>query len=52
RMHIHSHREKCQFNCSFTYLKHSGMTCGEGIESAWVEQNHAAGSTKEQSSGH
>ncbi|KAJ3565598.1 hypothetical protein NP233_g7533 [Leucocoprinus birnbaumii] len=29
-----------------------GMTCGEGIESAWAEQNHAAGSTKEQSTGH
>ncbi|KAJ3569456.1 hypothetical protein NP233_g5031 [Leucocoprinus birnbaumii] len=28
------------------------MTCGEGIESAWAEQNHAAGSTKEQSTGH
>ncbi|KAJ3556266.1 hypothetical protein NP233_g12018 [Leucocoprinus birnbaumii] len=36
KMHIHGH----------------GMTCGEGIESAWAEQNHAASSTKEQSTGH
>ncbi len=28
------------------------MTCGEGIESAWAEQNYAAGSTKGQSTGH
>lgn len=52
RLHVHSHGEKCQLGCSFTYTKYSGMTCGEGIESAWAEQNNAAGSTKEQSTGH
>jgi len=51
-LHVHGHGEKCQLNCSFTYTRFSGMTCGEGIESAWAEQNHAAGSTKEQSTGH
>jgi hypothetical protein len=52
KMHIYGHGENCQVNHSFTYTPYSGMTCGEGIESAWAEQNHAAGSTKEQSSGH
>lgn len=52
KMHIRGHGEKCQLNCSFTFTKYSGMTCGEGIETAWAEQNHAAGSTKEQSTGH
>ncbi|KAJ3565830.1 hypothetical protein NP233_g7389 [Leucocoprinus birnbaumii] len=52
KMHIHGHSEQCQLNCSFMYTPFSGMTCGEGIESAWAEQNHAAGSTREQSGGH
>ncbi len=52
KLHIYGHGENCQLNHSFTYSRYSGMTCGEGIESAWAEQNHAAGSTKEQSSGH
>lgn len=52
KCHIHGHGEKCQLNYSFTFTKYSGMTCGEGIETAWAEQNHAAGSTKEQSTGH
>lgn len=52
KLHVHGHGEKCSLYCSFTYTKYSGMTCGEGIESAWAEQNHAAGSMKEQSTGH
>ncbi|KAJ3562098.1 hypothetical protein NP233_g9786 [Leucocoprinus birnbaumii] len=52
KMHIHGHKEQCQLNCSFMYTPFSGMTCGEGIESSWAEQNHAAGSTREQSGGH
>ncbi|KAJ3576417.1 hypothetical protein NP233_g436 [Leucocoprinus birnbaumii] len=52
KMHIHGHNEKCQLYCSFLYTPYSGMTCGEGIESAWAEQNHAAGSTRELSGGH
>jgi hypothetical protein len=42
RMHIHGHNKKCQLNCSFMYTLYSGMTCGEGIESTWSEQNHTA----------
>jgi hypothetical protein len=52
KLHSRGHGEKCQLKYSFTYMIYSGMTCGEGIESAWAEQNHAAGSTKEQSTGH
>ncbi|KAJ3573929.1 hypothetical protein NP233_g2102 [Leucocoprinus birnbaumii] len=52
KMHIYGHGEHCQLTHSFSYTKYSGMTCGESIESAWSEQNHAAGSTKEQSTGH
>ncbi len=52
KLHIYSHGEKCQLHCSFVLTKYSGMTCGEGIESAWAEQNHAAGSTNGQSTGH
>lgn len=52
KMHVHGHNVDCQINHSFTYELYSGMTCGEGIESAWSEQNHAAASTKEQNAGH
>lgn len=52
KLHIRGHEEICQLTFSFTYTRFSGMTCGEGIESAWAEQNHAAGSTKGQSTGH
>ncbi|KAJ3575541.1 hypothetical protein NP233_g1026 [Leucocoprinus birnbaumii] len=52
KMHIHSHNFQCQVDHSFYYKKYSGMTCGEGIESSWSEQNHAANSTKEANDGH
>ncbi len=52
KMHINGHNKDCQINHSFVYEPYSGMTCGEGIESAWSEQNHAAASTKEQNPGH
>ncbi|KAJ3567379.1 hypothetical protein NP233_g6404 [Leucocoprinus birnbaumii] len=52
KMHINGHKSDCQINYSFIYEPHSGMTCGEGIESAWSEQNHAAAFTKEQNPGH
>jgi hypothetical protein len=52
KMHINGHKADCQIENSFTYEPHSGMTCGEGIESAWSEQNHAAAFTKEQNPGH
>ncbi|KAJ3562360.1 hypothetical protein NP233_g9626 [Leucocoprinus birnbaumii] len=52
KMHIHGHNFQCQIDHSFYYKKYSGMTCGEGIESSWSEQNHAANSTKEANDGH
>ncbi|KAJ3560759.1 hypothetical protein NP233_g10624 [Leucocoprinus birnbaumii] len=52
KMHIHGHNRSCQLKHSLVYQKYSGMTYGEGIESAWSEQNHAAASTKEQNRGH
>lgn len=52
KMHINGHNAHCQIEHSFVYEPHSGMTCGEGIESAWSEQNHAASFTKEQNPGH
>ncbi|KAJ3560603.1 hypothetical protein NP233_g10727 [Leucocoprinus birnbaumii] len=52
KMHISGHGIDCQINKSFLYTPKSAMTCGEGIESAWAEQNFAAGSTKEQNAGH
>lgn len=52
KLHINGHNEFCQFFFSFIYEPYSGMTCGEGIESAWSEQNHAAAFTKEQNPGH
>ncbi|KAF9443048.1 hypothetical protein P691DRAFT_680333, partial [Macrolepiota fuliginosa MF-IS2] len=52
KMHINGHNVHCQINHSFIYEPHSGMTCGEGIKSAWSEQNHAIAFTKEQNLGH
>lgn len=52
KLHINGHNEYCQIYYSFIYEPYSGMTCGEGIESAWSEQNHAAAFTKEQNPGH
>lgn len=52
KLHIHGHNRICQIFFSFVYEPFTGMTCGEGIESAWSEQNHAAAFTKEQNPGH
>lgn len=52
KLHINGHNRFCQIFFSFIYEQFTGMTCGEGIESAWSEQNHAAAFTKEQNPGH
>ena len=52
KMHINVHKADCQFEHSFVYEPHSGMTSGEGIESAWSEQNYAAAFMKEQNPSH
>lgn len=52
KMHVKNHIESCQQLYAFNYLKYSGETWGENIESSWAEQNQTAGSTKEQNDGH
>jgi hypothetical protein len=52
KMHVYGHWEDCQVFWSYSYLPCLGMTYGEGIESAWAEQNHTVGSTHEQNEGH
>jgi len=52
KMHIKNHVEACQLLWAFNYIKCSGDTYGEKIESSWGEGNQAAGSTKEMNDGH
>ena len=52
KMHVKNHVASCQQLYSFNYLKYSGETWGENIETSWAEQNQTAGSTKEQNDGH
>jgi hypothetical protein len=50
--HIRGHLLHCQVLWAFKYIKYSGETYGELIETSWAEQNQTAGSTKEQNDGH
>jgi hypothetical protein len=50
--HIRGHLLRCQILWAFKYIKYSGETYGEMIETSWAEQNQTAGSTKEQNDGH
>jgi hypothetical protein len=50
--HIRGHLQNCQVLWAFKYIKYSGETYGEMIETSWAEQNQTAGSTKEQNDGH
>ncbi|KAJ3535599.1 hypothetical protein NMY22_g6415 [Coprinellus aureogranulatus] len=52
KMHIKNHIIACQQLWAFNYLRHSGETCGELIETSWAELNQASGSTKEMNDGH
>jgi hypothetical protein len=52
KMHVKNHVEACQLLWAFNYIKCSGETYGEKIESSWGEGNQAAGSTKEMNDGH
>ena len=52
KMHVKNHIEACQLLWAFNYLKGSGETCGELIETGWSEGNQVAGSTKEMNDGH
>ena len=51
-LHVHNHLVQCQYKWAFKYLRHSGGTCGEIIETGWAEQNQTAGSTKRMNEGH
>ena len=48
--HVRGHLILCQVLWAFKYIKYSGETYGEMIETS--EQNQTAGSTKEQNDGH
>ncbi|KAF8231997.1 hypothetical protein L208DRAFT_1035521, partial [Tricholoma matsutake] len=50
--HIRGHLLLCQVLWAFKYIKYSGETYGEMIETGWAEQNQMAGSMKEQNDGH
>lgn len=52
KMHIKNHVEACQLLWAFNYLRYSGETCGELVETGWSEGNQAASSTKEMNEGH
>ncbi|KAF6747941.1 hypothetical protein DFP72DRAFT_853943 [Ephemerocybe angulata] len=52
KMHIKNHIVACQQLWSFNYLRNSGQTCGEMIETTWSDLNQASGSTREQNDGH
>ncbi|KAJ3520759.1 hypothetical protein NMY22_g12606 [Coprinellus aureogranulatus] len=51
KMHIKNHIVACQQLWAFNYLRHSGETCGELIETSWADLNQASGSTKEMNDG-
>lgn len=52
KMHIHGHKEDCQFCYHFAYLRDCGRTCGEGVETTWVEVNHMGALAKDAGYGH
>ena len=51
-MHIHNHKDDCQYRFAFKYTSNVGCTCGEGIEQTWAEANETGGSTKKENRGH
>ncbi|KAJ7235748.1 hypothetical protein B0H12DRAFT_1076022 [Mycena haematopus] len=51
KMHIHGHMLLCLILWNLNFIRWSGFTVGELIETSWVEQNLTAGSTREQNDG-
>ena len=51
-MHIHNHKNDCQYRFAFKYTSNVGCTCGEGIEQTWAKANETGGSTKKENRGH
>ncbi|EJD33796.1 hypothetical protein AURDEDRAFT_76693, partial [Auricularia subglabra TFB-10046 SS5] len=52
KLHIHGHKEDCQYYFHFAYIPGSGRTCGEGIERKWPEINAAGMISKDANIGH
>ena len=49
--HITGHGKKCQDNYNLGYMKGTGRTCGEEIESSWSHTNPLAASVREMGPG-
>ncbi|KIL55518.1 hypothetical protein M378DRAFT_188665 [Amanita muscaria Koide BX008] len=49
--HVNGHGTYCRNNYSFNYLPSVGQTCGEDIETSWLQTNSLAPSTREMGSG-
>ncbi|TFK63368.1 hypothetical protein BDN72DRAFT_902463 [Pluteus cervinus] len=52
KMHVKNHVSSCQARWTPNYIRSTGETCGELIETSWAEHNQTAGATKEQNDGH
>ncbi|TFK61991.1 hypothetical protein BDN72DRAFT_777650, partial [Pluteus cervinus] len=51
KFHLAAHIIECRSKFSFNYTPGVGRTDGEGVERAWSELNHLAGSTREMGPG-
>ena len=50
-MHIHAHKELCQFVYATALAEGFGLIHGEGVETPWAEMNAVGLSTREMSAG-
>ncbi|KAG6809276.1 hypothetical protein H0H92_000837 [Tricholoma furcatifolium] len=51
KFHLQAHRQECQVQFSFNFLRHVGRTDGEAPERGWAAVNAVANSTKEMGPG-
>ncbi|KAG6809601.1 hypothetical protein H0H92_015594 [Tricholoma furcatifolium] len=51
KFHLQAHRQECQVQFSFNFLRHVGRTDGEAPERGWAAINAVANSTKEMGPG-
>ena len=49
--HINGHRKKCQDDYNLGYMKGTGRTCGEEIETSWSHTNALGASVREMGPG-
>ena len=52
KLHLHGHKDDCQYCYSLNFTDNAGRTHGEGIETGWAVRNEEGGSTKETNHGH